>query len=140
MATRHVHRLLAVTTAARCAAVNARVRQRLDPSGSDWFTPSLSATGEAPATHAWACFALTDEDAKDLLYWITEQANIPRPSDATWDGWSGAERRQWVRSVRNTVRTRLGVWLVPMDNLGRWDEPQEVLDFLGLKVITQERS
>lgn len=135
MPTQHIHRLLLVVPAARCAGLNAWVRANLDITGGDWFTPSLSATGAAPTTHAWASFALTDSQGKKLLMRLAQQSGLTQP--ANWDTMTRAQKKSWLISNRATVKSGIGVYIEPGENdvAGGWPDPQAVLTACGLKVV-----
>ena len=57
--TDYINKFLLTVPAADCPALNAWVRANIDPTGSDWFVPNLSADGRLPATHARCCFHAT---------------------------------------------------------------------------------
>lgn len=62
--TQYTARLLITAPSAKLTAVRSFVADNFDPQGSNnWFNLCLSASGNAPATHAWACTQATDEDA-----------------------------------------------------------------------------
>jgi hypothetical protein len=133
MTTAFLHRLLVIVPAARCAALNAFIKGGINPSGGDWFAANLSASGTAPATHAWASFAVTDAQGKILLGRLAQQAGLTQP--ASWDSFTRAQKRQWVLDQRAAVRTAIGVWLVPDNNDGAWSDPAAALAVLGLQLI-----
>jgi hypothetical protein len=134
VATNFGNRLLVIVPSARCAALNAFIRAGIDPTGADWLTPTLSATGSAPATHAWMCAAATEGQAKAFAQRVCQQASITFPAD--WDTKTRAERLAWVLSVRGQVYSTIGVYVAPMYNDGVWTDPQEALAATGLQVIS----
>ena len=137
-ATQHIHRLILIVPAARCAALNSWIRTNLDPTGADWFTANLSASGNAPATHAWASFAHIDAEGKKLLMRLAQQSGLSQPAD--WDQKTRAQTKTWLLSNRTTVKNGIGVWIEPGENdaAGGWPDPQTVLTVNGLKVIQPE--
>jgi len=132
-ATQHIHRLVLIVPAARCAGLNAWIVANLDATGSDWFTPSLSATGSLPATHAWASFACTDQEADKLLLRLAQQSGVAKP--AGWDTYTRAQKRAWLLSKKAAVRSAIGVLAHGFDNDGVWDAAEDRLTEMGLQVI-----
>lgn len=137
MATNYLHRVLLIIPAARINGINAYIKAQVDPAGGDWFTANLSASGSAPATHAWCNAALTDVMGRKLLLRLVQQASIPEPAD--WDTKTRQQKKQWLLDQRATVRSRTGVWVVPMHNDDVWDDPAEALTVMGLQTIRSDR-
>lgn len=121
MPTQHVHRLHLVVPTSRCAALNAWVRANLDPTGADWFTPTLSATGLAPYTHAECSVSLTDAEGKKLLTRLATVSGIQAPAD--WDSRTRAAKKAWLASQRAAIDSAIGVLVTGMDNDGVWADP-----------------
>ena len=125
--------MLAVVPVARVVAFNSWLKTNIDPGGGDWLTPSLSATGTAPATFAWFSAALTPAQLKLLMIRLCALSGIVQPAGR--DGWTRQQRKQWLLDQRAAIRTATGIWVAPQDNDGQWDNPQDALTFLGLQAI-----
>lgn len=134
MATLFGNRLLVIVPAARCAALNAFIRAGIDPTGKDWFTPTLSATGAAPATHAIACWACTDAIAWEFVSRVCDQAGIPVPDG--FPGWTRQEKKDWLASRHAAILAAIGVYVVGADNDGDWPDPSSALAEMGLRTVS----
>jgi hypothetical protein len=130
MPTQHLYRVLAVVPAARVAALNSWLKANLDAGGGDWLTPSLSATGDAPFTHAWFSAALTAAEFKLVMQRLCTLASVTPPAD--WDQLTRAERKAWLLSQRPAINAATGVYVQAMDGDGVWDLPGDALAAKGL--------
>ncbi len=128
MATNFLHRLFILSPASRQAVVNAWFPANLAPSGGNWLTAGLNATGlrADPVTHHWCTAGLTDAQAKALLVKIRQLALVPLPTTAQWDSATQATKMAWLVGIRAAVVAGFGVFLNLSDNAGAWD------DFKGL--------
>ena len=134
MQTLYQNRLILIIPANRCAALNAWVKANIDPTGADWFTPTLSANGQAPATHAWANFALTDEQSETWWTRLTQISGMQKP--ANWKTMTRQEKKTWVISNRAAIQAGAVVKDVePIFNTETWTDPQTVLTRAGLQLI-----
>ena len=133
MATNYIYRLILIVPSNRCGPLNAWIKQNVDPNGQNWFVPSLSANGVAPATHAWASFSMTSDDSDQFLDRLLVQASMGKPND--WNSKGRAGKKQWLKDSRAEVKAKIGVWIVPMDNDGEWDDPTQALTDMGLQKI-----
>ena len=64
---------------------------------------------------------------------LCNMADIPSP--ANWDDMSRQQKKQWMFDQRQEIRQQTGVWIVPSDNDGVWDNPADVFAAVGLQVI-----
>lgn len=124
--TQHLHRILLIAPAARCAALNTWVRNNRDPTGSGWFVPSLSATGAAPATYAVACWSDTDAGLRTWGLRLAAMAGISLPAD--WDERTRQQKKQWITSQRGTIWDAIGVWVYAWHNDADWTAEEGSLD------------
>lgn len=138
MPTQHLHRIFGVCTAARQAAVNTRIRNQLDPTGDNWFRVPLAATAAGPATHYMMSAALTNSELLALVGWLYQQAGGTLPSGATWNGWTRAEKRMWIRNTAIPQIRTWGVWLQHSDNDGDWESPDDELAQRGMVRVDTE--
>lgn len=129
-----LYRILMVTPAANCAAVNAFIKAEIDPEGDDWLTPRLSANGLAPATHAWTSFALDDDAGKKLLGFLSQRSGLPIPSQ--WDSWNRTQKKQWLTAAKETILAATGSLIIAMDNDGNWADPYQIIAGRGWKEIS----
>jgi hypothetical protein len=130
MPTDRIHRFVLVVPQARVSAFNTWIKANIDPGGGDWLIVPLSPGGQAPATHAWAGFSATDDQARKLIIRLCQMANIAQP--AGWDTMSRKQKIQWVASQSPNIFAAIGVWIEPADNEGDWPDPAGVLLRLGL--------
>lgn len=134
MATTYLHRLHVIIPAARCAAVNAWCKANLNPEGGDWFTPSLSADGNEPYTHAECSVALTNSELKLLLAQLLSMASASLP--ANWDSRTRAQKKAWLLAARDAFDVQTGIYLTPSDNDGVWEEPEEARTHKGVQTAS----
>lgn len=130
MPTQHVHRLYVIIPAARCNAVNAWIKANLNPEGGDWFTPCLSADGNAPHTHAHCDAALTDAELKLLLRRLVQIASLDLP--ANWDTRTRAQKKAWFATQRDAVNTNVGIYIEFGDNDGSWPDAAAAMAAKGV--------
>lgn len=138
MATQHLHRILCIVPAgAKATTVASWLQSNIDPNADPAVGPGLSAAGSAPATHAWLCGAYTDPQAKAILAKLCQLAAVAPPSNAQWNGWSGAQKRAWLASVRGAILAGygLGVWLA--DNTAAWDDAAAAAATMGLVPVVE---
>lgn len=133
MPTQHLHRLTIIVPAARCAALNAWIKANVDTTGGDWFTPSLSATGNEPATHAACGVALTEAEGKKLLGRLAAASGISQP--ANWDTMTRQQKKQWLMDQKAAIRSAIGVLVVGMENGGEWIPSKDSRTEMALKPI-----
>ena len=133
--TNYIFRCLIVCPAANRAAFNTWILNNLDPTGGDWFVASLSAAGNVgdTPTHYWCNAALTAAEFKKLMQRLCTLASITAPAD--WDTMTRQEKKRWLLGQRAAIRTATGIRVLPMDNDGVWDSPQDELAAAGLNVI-----
>lgn len=124
------HRLLCIVPAARVAAFNTWIRNNLDPSGSDWLTLNLSASGSAPFTHAWFSVQLTDVEFIKVVRRLCAQASISVPADA--DSYTPQQKKTWLVNKRQDIQTAIGIY-IRANVAENWDSPDAALTTLGLK-------
>ena len=105
--TAHTYKLLLVAPAGRAGAANAWVRQHLDPAGSDWLVPSLSAAGEPPATHAACCFHATPAQAELLA----AELSLPRFDVTGFTGYEPAEQAAVLAHFADALHAATGLLL-----------------------------
>lgn len=134
MPTQYLHRILAIVPWSRCGVLNGWVRLRIDPTGEDWFTPTLSITGAAPATHAIASWACTDAIAWEFVSRVCDQAGIPVPDG--FPGWTRQEKKDWLASRHAAILAAIGVYVVGADNDGDWPDPSSALAEMGLRTVS----
>lgn len=137
MATTHIFRILAVVPVNRVAALSAWLAANIDPAADPNVGPALNATGLAsdPVTHRVMCGSYTDPEAKAILLRICQLAAVTPPTNPEWNGWTRAQKRAWLVSVRNALAAGWGVWLTLMDNENTWDDVDGILASLNLKPI-----
>jgi hypothetical protein len=133
MPTDRIHRFVLVVPQARVGSFNTWIKTNIDPAGGDWLIVPLSPGGQAPATHAWAGFSATDDQARKLIIRLCQMANIAQP--AGWDTMSRKQKIQWVASQRGAIYAALGVWIEPADNECDWPDPQAILLGVGLLLV-----
>lgn len=97
--------------------------------------PGLSASGNSPVTHRWCNNAYSDTEAKAILSELCDRAAIAKPTNNQWNGWTKQQKVQWLKTVQAAIRTNYDVWITLAGNENTWDEPDEQLAALGLKVI-----
>lgn len=136
MPTTFQHRIILIVPAAKVAAVVSWFQTNIGAASvpAD-LGPGLSATGTAPATFAWMCGAYTDPECRAILNRLCTLASVATPSLATWNGWSGAEKRSWLASVRAAILAGYGTYVMLADNAGQWDDPTAGLAAMGLQRI-----
>lgn len=136
MATQFVHRILVIVPAANVAAVvawfQANVGAKSVPTG---LGPGLSASGSAPATHAWMSGSFVDADCKAILAKLCQLASLTPPTDPQWAGWTQTQKISWLASVQGGIKSGYGLYVTLADNTGTWSDPAAALTALGLKVI-----
>jgi hypothetical protein len=135
MSTNHEHRILLIVPLNRVAAVVSWLVANVDPTCPANLGPGLCAAGDATktVTHRWQSAAWSDPDARQLLGRLCQLASITPPTLQTWNGWTGAQKRSWLASVRNAIRTNYGVYIQLSDGPGAWDDPTAALAALGLQ-------
>lgn len=131
MPTLYGHRLLIVVPAARLAAVVGWFDANLPGTAPTSSWAPLSATGAAPATHYWNSGGWQDSEAKAILLRLCQLASVTPPTGAQWAGWTFAQKRSWLRGVRDTVYANYGAWLGLSANDGDWDDPVQELTSMG---------
>lgn len=132
----HIHRTIIVVPVAKVAAVVAWIRANVDDTCPANIGPALNASGIAAdsATHRWQCCAWTDAQCKALLARLCQLASVTPPTNGQWNGWTGAQKRAWLASVRAAVLSGFGIYVTLANNEGQWDEPSDALAAMGLKV------
>lgn len=137
MPTAHEHRVIIVAPVARVAAVVAYLQANVDATTDPNLGPPLNATGLAadPVTHRWSNGAYLDWQCRLLLSRLCQLAGTAAPTLGQWNGWTGAQKRSWLASVRAGVLSGYGVGVFLAQNDGPWDDPQAVLTALGLRTI-----
>ena len=133
MATLHQHRLVMIVPIARVSGINAWIRAQIDPTGGDWFTANLSLTGTAPATHAWASFTITPTTALKWAQRIAAMTTNQVPPG--FAGYTRNQKKAWLESVKDSIRTQAGVYIQVSDNDGAWADPYQLLSSAGLQII-----
>ena len=136
MPTAHLHRVLAIVPENRVAAVGAWWAANLDANDNLSTWPRLTASSgaaSAAATHRWGCTALTDAQAKALLVRLCQLAGQAAPSNATWKGWTGAQKRTWLAGVRASILSGYGLYIRLADNVAAWDDAEALLQAAGLQ-------
>lgn len=131
MPTQYLHRLLFVVPAASVTAFNTWIRNNLDASGGDWLVANLSASGSAPFSHGWCCFAATIPELKKVMQRLCTLASITPPAD--WDTKTKAQKKQWLVDQRQPIQTATGIRVHEMNNDGVWDNVQLALTAMGLQ-------
>jgi len=131
MPTQHLHRVILIVPATTIATFNTWVRNNLDPSGGDWITANLSATGSAPFTHGWCCAALTVPQLKKLAQRLCTFAGLTLPGD--WDTLTKQQQKQWFADQRPAIFAATGIRVQSADNDGAWDDPAAALTAMGLQ-------
>jgi hypothetical protein len=131
------HRILLVVPAAKVAAVVSWFVANVGPNSvpAD-LGPGLSPTGSAPATHAWCCGGWQDGDARAILAKLCQLAGVTPPTLATWNGWSGAQKRTWLKSVQAGILAGYGAWVDLAPNDSTWTDPATALSALGLQAVS----
>lgn len=133
MATVFEMRVLLLAPAARVAAWNAWIASNLDETGVAWLVNRLSATGQAPATHAWCSVALTALQYRLVVQRLCALSAIAFPID--WDTKTRGERKAWLLAQREGIDLATGITFQCSDNDGVWDDPRERLQAKGLQEI-----
>lgn len=131
--TLYTHRLTLIIPAARCDALNSWVKANLDPTGADWFTPSLSPDGNAPATHAICGVALTVPQLKQVAGRLATLVGASLPGD--WDTRTRAQKHTWLRNAKATL-AGIGIYLLTMDNDGTWEDYAATLAEVGVQPVS----
>lgn len=99
MATRYRYKVLVIVPQAEAANFRAFVRDNIDPVNFDkWLVMTLSATGEAPATHGWTCFHATEEQAAKWRAHFAAKANTTAPANFTQ--LSRGQQRAWQAQMK----------------------------------------
>ena len=119
MATRHLHRVLIVTNNARKAALTTWWVSNIDPNGATTFDQGLSATGSAPATHWWACAALTNAQVRAVLNRRYATASMTPPE---WNSLTRAQIRTRLATDRAALVAASGVRMWHCNNDDAWDD------------------
>jgi hypothetical protein len=138
--TDHVHRLNMIVPAAKVPAVVAWFQNQIGPDSlPPGLGPPLNATGNPadPVTHNWCCASYTDPECKAILVKMCQNAGLPVPTPAQWDNATQPQKLTWLLSVRDAVLAQFGAWINLAMNEGQWDSPQEALDHMSLKTISQ---
>lgn len=125
MATQHLHRLFICVPSSLRDGANTWIRNNLNPSGGDWLTVPISATGNLPATY-WGCdAALTSAQLKALVIRLLQFSGVSLP--AAWDSWTLAQKRTWLRDTlpvklwtQAPAGSKIGVLYVSND--GDWSD------------------
>lgn len=107
----------------------------IDPQTDPALGPPLSATGIAPATHRWCNWAMTDIEARAMLFRCCDLASVTKPSMATWNGWNRSAKLAWLVSVHDAMLSGFGIGVWLSDNEGTWATPASVLAAMGLKRV-----
>lgn len=127
------HRLIIVVPAARVAAFGAWHAGNIDPTDDCSGWPELNAAGDdSPGSHRWCGAAFTDAEMKLLVGRAAAMSGLTPPKASEWQAWTPAEKRAWMRSLRDQLYAATGVFIAVCDQGGRWDSPDEVLAAIGL--------
>jgi hypothetical protein len=138
MATAFQHRIVLIVPAAKVAAVVSWFQANIGPASvpAD-LGPALNASGSAadPVTHRWSSGAWSDDDGRRILFRLCQLAGVATPTLAQWQGWTRAEKRAWLLSVRDAILAGYGVYVQLSPGDGNWDRAGDALAVLGLRVI-----
>jgi hypothetical protein len=138
MSTTSQHRIALVVPAAKVAAVTNWFAGNIGPNSvpAD-LGPALNPSGLAadPVTYRWCSGAWTDAEAKAILTRLCQLAGVAAPTNAQWNGWTGAQKRSWLASVRAGLLAGYGVYVQLSQGDGDWDRAEDALAALGLRVI-----
>jgi hypothetical protein len=135
--TQHTHRLLIVIPASRQTAMQNWWGNNIDASdttGSTW-TVGLSATGSAPATHYWACVALTPAQIKLIIQRLCNLSGITIPSGLA--SYTKAQIVQWITDNLVAIRIATGVRILRDDNDGIWSDYVLQAEVAGVRPVQQ---
>lgn len=131
------HRIALVVPAAKIGAVVTWFQANVgaDSVPAD-LGPGLNPSGLAsdPVTHRWCSGAWVDADAQAILTKLCTLAAVTPPTAAQWSGWTGAQKRSWLASVRAALLSGYGAYVQLSQGDGSWDDPAAALAALGLKV------
>jgi hypothetical protein len=134
MATAFQHRLILIVPTAKVAAVTSWFAANIGPSSVPAaLGPGLSASGSAPATHAWMCGSYNDAECKAILAKLCQLAAVTPPTAPQWAGWTQAQKISWLASVRAGILSGYGAYVTLCDNTGAWDDPTAALTAVGLR-------
>lgn len=138
MPTAFQHRIALIVPAARIGTVVTWFRANIGAASvpAD-LGPGLNPSGLAtdPVTHRWCSGAWTDAEARAILVQLCQLAGVTPPTAAQWSGWTGAEKRSWLASVRAALLSGYGVYVQLSQGDGTWDDSAAALAVLGLKVV-----
>lgn len=133
MPTKFQHRLHLIVPADKCDEVNAYIKANIDRSGGDWLTPSLSADGKEPFTHAQFSAAVTPEQLTHLQKIVASVSKVSE--DANFDKLTAANKEKWFAD--NAVAAKAeGIKPVAMDNTKEFVDPQAALVEMDLKTAS----
>lgn len=105
------------------------------------ITRALSASGNAPITHRWFSGAFSPQATREILLDIIQEAinrgaNITKPTNTQWEGWTKAQKKQEIESRLAAISAAFGVWIWLRDNKQSTDRsPALLLTAAGLKTI-----
>jgi hypothetical protein len=139
MASSHEHRLLIISPdgAKLTAVVNwfwTNIGANSVAAPAQWPALNPSGLNTDPVTHRWSCGSFEDHECRRILAQLCQLASVTPPSLATWNSWTGAQKRSWLVSVRDTILANYGVLVWLANNTGVWDNPESALQAMNLKV------
>lgn len=141
MATLLIHRLLIVIPVARTATVvnwfTANIGADSVPAD---FGPALNPSGKPvdPITHRWCSGAWTDGAARVILRQLCQMAGVVPPTLGQWNGWTRAEKIDWLKSIRANLWSGDSIWVAFSMNDGAWDDSIGERAGRGLSVIIDD--
>ncbi len=134
--TNHAHRLILVVPEAKVAAIVAWFQANIGVNSVPAnLGPGLSPSGAAPATYHWCCGSWTEPECREILKRFAQLAGVTLLTNTQWTASTGAQKRTWLASVRNSIWLTYGVWIMMADNQSQWDDVTAVLAARGLKTI-----
>lgn len=128
-------KFLLVVPAARVAALRTWVANNIDPAGANWFPRGYSPTGSPPATFYGADFHI--DSLADARRWVVmlcgQVTGVSAPTAAQWAGWTRAEQKAFLVTLRDALKAQLSVHIRYASNdAGETPDVSECLAAAGL--------
>jgi hypothetical protein len=135
--TNYVHRILIIAREDRVAGIVTWFQNNLGATSvPSNLGPGLSPTGSNPATYRWMCGSYTNLECREIIKRMCVVASVTPPTNAQWAGWTGAQQREFLAGVRNTIWSNFNVWVQLADNENVWDNVEAALTARGMQRIT----
>lgn len=131
----YIYKVLLVYPEADIPGVRAFIDEFIDPGqGENWINLSLSASGQAPATHGWCCFHATKEHAELWLARFANRLGAPAPVGLT--DLPPADQLAWISQAKVALLQASGIYFDVAFG-GESPSPDAALQALSLQRIEE---